>query len=192
MAKHKADMLVVAPHPFFTPRGTPFSVYYRTMVLAEAGVKIDLLTYGVGQDVDIPGCRIVRVPRIKALEPVPIGPSGKKLVLDVFMLLWTIGMMFKHQYKIVHAHEEAVFWVRFLKPLFLYKMIYDGDAIEKRPIRSVISTATMQNTLDTFSVSMTLSKKPSRLLREKPSPSMIPTLGKHSFTHHKDAPWESS
>lgn len=125
MAKQKADMLVVAPHPFFTPRGTPFSVYYRTMVLAEAGVKIDLLTYGVGQDVDIPGCRIVRVPRIKALEPVPIGPSGKKLVLDVFMLLWTIGMMFKNQYKIVHAHEEAVFWVRFLKPLFLYKMIYD-------------------------------------------------------------------
>lgn len=125
MGKQKADMLVVAPHPFFTPRGTPFSVYYRTMVLAEAGVKIDLLTYGVGQDVDIPGCRIVRVPRIKALEPVPIGPSGKKLVLDVFMLIWTIGMMIKNQYRIVHAHEEAVFWVRFLKPLFLYKMIYD-------------------------------------------------------------------
>lgn len=121
----KADMLVVAPHPFFTPRGTPFSVYYRTMVLAEAGVTIDLLTYGVGQDVDIPGVRIVRVPRIKALEPVPIGPSGKKLVLDVFMLLWTIGMMFKHKYKIVHAHEEAVFWVRVLKPIFLFKMIYD-------------------------------------------------------------------
>ncbi len=122
---HKADLLVVAPHPFFTPRGTPFSVYYRTMMMAGAGVKIDLLTYGVGQDVDIPHCRIVRVPRIRALEPVPIGPSGKKLVLDVFMLVWTIAMLLRHRYKFVHAHEEAVFWVRALKPIFRFKMIYD-------------------------------------------------------------------
>ena len=35
--------LVIAPQPFFTPRGTPFSVYYRTMVTAEQGVKVDLL-----------------------------------------------------------------------------------------------------------------------------------------------------
>ena len=47
--------LVVAPQPFFTPRGTPLSVYYRTLVTAEQGVLIDLLTYGEGEDVDIPG-----------------------------------------------------------------------------------------------------------------------------------------
>ena len=120
-----ADMLVVAPHPFFTPRGTPFSVYYRTLVLAEAGVKIDLLTYHPGQDVDIPGVRIKRIPRIAFLEPVPVGPSVKKLLLDVPVLLWTIGMLIKHRYKIVHAHEESVFWCRVLKPIFRFKMIYD-------------------------------------------------------------------
>lgn len=121
----KADMLVVAPHPFFTPRGTPFSVYYRTLVLAEAGVKIDLLTYHPGQDVDIPGVRIVRIPRIGLLEPVPVGPSIKKMFLDIPMLLWTIGMLIKHRYKLVHAHEESVFWCRVLKPIFRFKMIYD-------------------------------------------------------------------
>ena len=52
--------LVIAPQPFFSPRGTPFSVYYRTMVTAELGVEIDFLTYGEGQDVDIPGVRIMR------------------------------------------------------------------------------------------------------------------------------------
>ena len=56
--------LVVAPQPFFTPRGTPFSVYYRTLITAEKGVKIDLLTYGIGQDVEIPGVRLIRIPRI--------------------------------------------------------------------------------------------------------------------------------
>ncbi len=124
-AHHKADMLVVAPHPFFTPRGTPFSVYYRTLVLAEAGVKIDLLTYHPGQDVDIPGVRIVRIPRIAFLEPVPIGPSIKKMFLDVFVLLWTIGMLIRHRYGLVHAHEESVFWCRALKPIFRFRMIYD-------------------------------------------------------------------
>jgi glycosyltransferase involved in cell wall biosynthesis len=118
-------MLVVAPHPFFTPRGTPFSVYYRTLVTAEQGVEIDLLTYGPGQDVDIPGLRIIRIPRIPGTEPVPIGPSLRKLVLDVPMLLWTIGLLLRHRYKVVHAHEESVFWCRFLKPLFGFKLIYD-------------------------------------------------------------------
>jgi len=124
-AGQKADMLVVAPHPFFTPRGTPFSVYYRTLVLAEKGVRIDLLTYHPGQDVDIPGVRIVRIPRIAFLEPVPVGPSMKKMFLDVFVLLWTIGMLVKHRYGVVHAHEESVFWCRVLKPIFGFRLIYD-------------------------------------------------------------------
>ena len=54
--------LVIAPQPFFSPRGTPFSVYYRTLVTAQLGVQIDLLTYGEGQDVEIPGVRIIRIP----------------------------------------------------------------------------------------------------------------------------------
>jgi len=118
-------VLVLAPHPFFSPRGTPFSVYYRTLVTAEQGAEIDLLTYGVGQDVDIPGVRIVRIPRLRWLEPVPVGPSWQKMLLDVPMVLWTVGLLLRHRYQVVHAHEESVFWCRFLKPLFRFKLIYD-------------------------------------------------------------------
>ena len=32
--------LVIAPQPFFSPRGTPLSVYYRTLVTSELGVKV--------------------------------------------------------------------------------------------------------------------------------------------------------
>jgi glycosyltransferase involved in cell wall biosynthesis len=118
-------LLVVAPQPFFTPRGTPFSVYYRTLVTAEQGVQIDILTYGVGQDVDIPGVRIVRIPRLRWLEPIPVGPSWRKLILDFLMVFWTIGLLLRHRYKVVHAHEESVFWCRFLKPIFRFRLIYD-------------------------------------------------------------------
>ena len=117
--------LVIAPQPFFSPRGTPFSVYYRTLVMSEMGVKIDLLTYGEGQDVDLPGVRIIRIPRFGLLGNVKTGPSGLKLFLAVFIVLWTLMLLLRNRYDFVHAHEEAVFFCRFLKPIFRFKMIYD-------------------------------------------------------------------
>ena len=48
-----------------------------------------------------------------------------KLFLDAFLVLWTIGCLVRHRYAIVHAHEEAVFFLRFLKPIFRFKLIYD-------------------------------------------------------------------
>ncbi|MGH7718277.1 MAG: glycosyltransferase, partial [Gemmatimonadaceae bacterium] len=116
--------LVIAPQPFFSPRGTPFSVYYRTLVTAQLGVEVDLLTYGEGQDVDIPGVRIIRIPRLP-LGPVKVGPSGAKLVLDAFVLAWTVALLARNKYDFVHAHEESVFFGRWLKSVFGYKLVYD-------------------------------------------------------------------
>jgi glycosyltransferase involved in cell wall biosynthesis len=118
-------ILVVAPQPFFTPRGTPFSVYYRAVVMAEQGVELDLLTYGSGQDIDVAGVRMSRIPRFRLLEPIPVGPSWRKLFLDLFMIIWTIALLVKHRYPVVHAHEEAVFWCRPLKRIFGFRLIYD-------------------------------------------------------------------
>lgn len=117
--------LVIAPQPFFSPRGTPFSVYYRTMITSQLGVQLDLVTYGEGQDVDIPGVRIYRIPRFAFLGPVRVGPSLLKLFLDQFIVLWTLGLLLRNRYDFVHAHEESVFFCRYLKPLFRFKLIYD-------------------------------------------------------------------
>lgn len=117
--------LVVAPQPFFTPRGTPFSVYYRTLVTSEEGFDVDLLCYGRGEDIDLPNVRIYRIPEMAFLGPVKIGPSPLKLFLDVFMLFWTLFLLCTRRYQFVHAHEESVFFLRFLKPLFGFRLIYD-------------------------------------------------------------------
>ncbi len=117
--------LVIAPQPFFTPRGTPFSVYYRTLVLSELGAEIDLLTYGEGRDPDIPNVRIYRGPRFAWLGHVKTGPSMLKLFLDMFIAARTVGLLIRHRYDVVHAHEEAVFFCRFLKPIFRFKLVYD-------------------------------------------------------------------
>lgn len=117
--------LVVAPQPFFSPRGTPFSVYYRTMILSELGVEVDLLTYGEGEDVIIPNVNIVRIPRFKFLGSVKLGPSFLKLFLDFFLFGKFISRLTKNKYDFVHAHEEAVFMALFLKPIFNFKLVYD-------------------------------------------------------------------
>ncbi len=117
--------LVVAPQPFFSNRGTPLSVYYRTLVLAELGVHVDFVTYGEGQDVDIPNIRIMRIPRFAWLGNVRVGPSYLKLFLDFFLTMRLIRQLLVRHYDFVHAHEEAIFICRFLRPLFRFRLIYD-------------------------------------------------------------------
>ena len=111
----------------FQPRakGTPLSVYYRALVTVELGVQVDLLTYGEGQDVDIPGMRIYRIPRFPFLGPVKVGPSVLKVFLDIFIFIWTVALILRHRYDFVHAHEEAVFFCRYLKSIFGFKLVYD-------------------------------------------------------------------
>ena len=41
------------------------------------------------------------------------------------MIIWTIVLLTRNRYDFVHAHEEAVFYCRFLKPIFRFKLIYD-------------------------------------------------------------------
>jgi glycosyltransferase involved in cell wall biosynthesis len=117
--------LVIAPQPFFSNRGTPLSVYYRTLVMAELGVSVDLITYGEGQDVDIPNLRIIRIPRFAWLGNVKVGPSYLKLFLDIFVTLHLVRQLLVRRYDFVHAHEEAIFICRFLKPLFRFRLVYD-------------------------------------------------------------------
>ncbi|MGB5161079.1 MAG: glycosyltransferase family 4 protein [Thermoanaerobaculia bacterium] len=117
--------LVIAPQPFFSPRGTPFSVYHRCLVMSKMGVELDLMTYGQGQDVDLPNVSIHRGPAFRWLGDVPIGPSFLKLFHDVFLFASTGWRLVVRRYDFVHAHEEGVFLAALLKPFFSYKLVYD-------------------------------------------------------------------
>lgn len=118
-------ILVVAPQPFFTPRGTPFSVYHRTATAAKLGAEIDLLTYGIGEEVRIEGVRTIRIPSVPFIPSVKVGPSYPKVLLDGLLLIWMVRLLIRNRYDVVHAHEESVFFARFLKPLFGFKLVYD-------------------------------------------------------------------
>src|SRR5262245_34490578 len=66
-------ILVVAPQPFYQDRGTPIAVHQVLQALSELGYLVDLLTFPVGLDVDIPGLEIIRAPNPLRIRRVPIG-----------------------------------------------------------------------------------------------------------------------
>ena len=98
---------MLAPEPFFEPRGTPFSEYHRIKALGALGYAVDLVTYPFGRDVTLPNLRIVRCPRPPFVEGVGIGPSATKLLLDGLLAVTATRLAFKRRYDAVHSHEEA-------------------------------------------------------------------------------------
>ncbi len=99
-------LLMLAPEPFFEPRGTPFSEFHRIKALGELGHHVDLVTYPIGRDVELPNLRIFRGPKPPFVNAVPIGPSATKVLLDGLMLFTIARRALAGGYDAIHSHEE--------------------------------------------------------------------------------------
>ena len=100
-------ILMLAPEPFFQPRGTPFSEYHRIKALVELGHHVDLVTYPFGSDVTLPNLRIIRSARPPFVSGVKIGPSMAKLALDALLVVTAVRQARRQTYDAIHSHEEA-------------------------------------------------------------------------------------
>jgi len=118
-------ILMIAPEPFFEPRGTPISVYQRLYALSRLGHNVDLLTYHVGLDVEIPGVRIQRIPNVFFIKEVKVGPSWAKAFLDILIFLKAIVLLSRGEYDVIHSHEEAAFMSVLLARAFRTRHLYD-------------------------------------------------------------------
>jgi len=119
------NVLMLAPEPFFQPRGTPISIHFRIKALADLGHRTDLVTYPLGQDLAFPNFTIFRVPNILGLERIKIGPSAAKLPLDGLMVIKTLSALLRRRYDVIFSHEEAGWFGAFFGKLFRIPHIYD-------------------------------------------------------------------
>ena len=118
-------VLMVAPEPFFEPRGTPISVYQRLTMLSSLRHEVDLATYHVGEPVSIEGVNVRRVVPIPWITHVPIGPSFAKIFLDIILFIQVIYLLFRFRYDVIHSHEEASFFCAPLAKIFRIPHVYD-------------------------------------------------------------------
>lgn len=98
---------MVAPQPFFRPRGTPFSVLHRIRALLGLGHTVDLVTYPFGEDPELDGLTLHRSARPPGVDDVPIGPSVRKLFLDLALFRRAWKLAATGEFDLIHTHEEA-------------------------------------------------------------------------------------
>lgn len=131
-------VLVLAPQPFYQERGTPIAVRLalealsrKLQLTAQSEPQIDLLVYKEGDDIKIPGVRIIRIGTPSWLGGIRPGISCKKLLCDLFFLVKTLSLLWRaraNQYEIIHAVEESVFIAWLAKKIFGTPYIYDMDS----------------------------------------------------------------
>lgn len=118
-------VLVVAPQPFYQDRGTPIAVRQVLEGLSQLGYSVDLLTYPVGLDIQVPGVRLIRAANPFRIKHVPVGLSAKKILLDIPLTLALRARLSQGAYTCVHAVEEAAFPAVLLGRLYKLPVIYD-------------------------------------------------------------------
>lgn len=102
-------ILFISPQPFFQWRGSPIRVAYDVQALSELGHEVDLLTFPFGEDKDVPGVRIIRIPNVFRRRNVPIGPSFWKAMYDLPLLWHAARLVRSGTYDVVHGIEDGGF-----------------------------------------------------------------------------------
>lgn len=118
-------ILMLASVPFFSHRGTPISIRLRLEDLSKLGHEVDLVTYPVGQNVELPGLRILRTINIPSVREVPVGPSFKKLVLNILIFFKALGLLISNRYDLIHTHEECSYFGTVFSKIFRVRHLYD-------------------------------------------------------------------
>lgn len=121
-------ILVLAPQPFFTNRGTPIAVRLLLEALAERGHELDVIVFAEGEDVAISGCAFTRVPSIPGTRHISPGFSVKKVVCDAILALMAAWKLARRRYDVIHAVEEAAFIAMALGPIFRVPYVFDMDS----------------------------------------------------------------
>ena len=138
------NILLLAPQPFYTERGTPIAVNLLLRALSERGDRVDLLTYHEGADVSHSNVSIHRIRQPMFASRVPPGFSLKKVLCDLAMAPRAADLVKAGRHDVVHAVEESVFIAMRLRRAFGVPYIYDMDSAmvqqmtDKNPLFSLV------------------------------------------------------
>jgi glycosyltransferase involved in cell wall biosynthesis len=125
MATERPAVLLISPQPFFARRGSPIRVRFEAQALAELGFDVDLLVLPFGEDIEIPGVTILRVPNLFGLNSISVGPSLWKAAYDLLLFCKAWRLVASKRYVAVHCVEEAGVIGLFLRRIGGCRLVFD-------------------------------------------------------------------
>jgi glycosyltransferase involved in cell wall biosynthesis len=108
-------ILVVVPFAFHRESGSSLSSYYRVMALTEIIDYVDVVTTPHGKDIELDNLSIIRSPSRKLFQTYQPGAYKKRLVYEFFLLIKTIVLLFRNDYRAVIIHGSSIYWAFWLQ-----------------------------------------------------------------------------
>jgi len=101
-------ILVVAPTPFFSDRGTHIRILEEALALEKIGHEITIATYHIGKDIHKEIETKIDVRRILRLlfwyKKTEAGPDWQKIILDMMLIRKTFFLARTQRPDIIHGH----------------------------------------------------------------------------------------
>ncbi len=126
-------VLVIAPTPFFSDRGTHIRILEEALALEKRGANVTIATYHIGADLPEHLSTKIDVRRIRRLlfwyKKLEAGPDWQKILLDVMLIRKAFYLARTGKPDIIHGHlHEGVLigWI-VQKALFWRKIVLVAD-----------------------------------------------------------------
>lgn len=124
MTEKSLRILMIAPTPYFADRGCHVRIYEEARALTKLGHEVCIVTYHLGRD--MPGVRVVRIPRVPWYNKLDAGPSWHKPYLDILLLWKAVFEARSFRPHLIHAHlHEGALIGSVLKFLLRIPLLFD-------------------------------------------------------------------
>lgn len=102
-------VLLLDPRPFYRPRGEQIAIKRLAETFSRRGWHVDILTPREDINVEMPGIRVFRIPRIPWTRGARPGFSLKRAVRDLALFAKAVQLMWRGSYDLIHAVDESAF-----------------------------------------------------------------------------------
>ncbi|HEX7586522.1 MAG TPA: glycosyltransferase [Patescibacteria group bacterium] len=147
-------ILVIAPTPFFSDRGTHIRILEEALALEKLGHQITIATYHIGKEISNEIRTGIDVRRIRRLlfwyKKLEAGPDWQKIILDIMLIRKTFNLARTQRPDIIHAHiHEGVMIGWIVQKLLFWRKIklvadFHGSLTKEMVSHSYLSGGTLK------------------------------------------------
>jgi len=125
MKRHSIAM--IAPCPFPANYGTPGAIREMCETLSTRGHRVHVVTYPFGENLPVGSAKVWRSWYWRKQDRLHAGPSCKKLLLDLFLLLTVCRVIRSQRIDVIHGHNYEGVLIGFVAKLITGKpLIYNA------------------------------------------------------------------